>query len=143
MSLVNASLLAGTTAVNYTGGSAVTFSEKVRDKANLVVQVLADGFSTRRKIAFNFREAKRKAALGSTDASSAFTQQRSTATFTLPVTVTDPISAISRTEYNTIQIVVSQHPLTSATSKQELRFLGSQLLTDTDVTSFFDDGNLG
>lgn len=143
MSLVNAGLLAGTTAVSYTGGAALSFSEKVRDKANLVVHALADAFSVRRKISFNFREAKVRRASGTFDANSAYTQQRATATFTLPVTVTDPISAVARTEYNTIQITVSQHPLTPAASKQELRFVGSQLLSDADITPFFDDGNMG
>lgn len=143
MSLVNAGLLAGVTALTPTGGSAITFSEKVRDKANLVIQVLTDGFSVRRKISFNFREAKRKNASGTSDASSSFSQQRAMATLTLPVTITDPVSLVARTEYNTIQIVVSQHPLSSSANKLELRLLGAQLLYDADITPFFDDGNLG
>lgn len=142
MSLVNAGLVSGATSLSVTGGSAVTFAEKVRDRTNLVIQVLADSFSVRRKIAFNFREAKPKTPILN-GASSSYSQQRAQATLTLPVTITDPVSSASRTEYNTITIIASQHPLTSAANKQELRFLGAQLLFDADTTAFFDDGNLG
>jgi hypothetical protein len=142
MSLATAGLLADTTAVSYTGGSALTFSEKYRDKANLVIQVLADAFSSRRKISFSFKDASPKRPIGTQDASSAYTQQRAQAVISLPVTITDPLTSATRIEWNTATVILSQHPLTPDAYKQELRFLASQLLTDADTTAFYDSGNL-
>lgn len=132
MGLKNMSLLAGGS-VSTTGGTAQVFADDGQTIANglhLIVPADTD-YQTRRGATIKYRPPTLDAKTGS------YGKDKKSISYACPQVLTD-----GRVVFNTIRIEREVHPSLSAAAAAELNVIGAQLLSDSDVTSFWATGSL-
>jgi len=132
MGLKNMSLLTGAT-VSASGGSALAFADdgvSIQIGLHLIVPGDTD-YQTRRMATVKYRPPSLDAKTG------AYGKDKKSISLARPVILTD-----GSVVFNTIRIEREVHPSTSAADALDLCVLGAQLLTDSDVTSFWANGSL-
>lgn len=132
MGLKNMSLLTGAT-VSASGGSALAFADDgvtIQNGLHLIVPADAD-YQTRRQVTAKYRPPTLDSKTNS------YGKDKKSLTLAKPVVLSD-----GRVVFNTIRIEREVHPSVSAADALDLNVLGAQLLTDSDVTSFWATGSL-
>lgn len=132
MALKNMSLLAGAT-ISATGGTALAFAEdgqSIQNGVHLIVPADTD-YVTRRQITAKVRLPVLDAKTG------VYGKDKKSITLVLPMTL-----ATGQVVFNTMRIEREVHPTLAAATAVEMNKLGAQLLSDTDLDSFWATGAL-
>lgn len=132
MSVQNAIVKSGSTAMTPTGGSDVTFTPDGVSVANgiHVADAAQTDYRIRRNITF-----KNKVPTLLTDSS--YSKDKKSVTFVAP-----KILASGKTVFNLIRIEREVHPESTAAEALDLCMVGAQLVSDADFTAFWASGSL-
>lgn len=133
MSLQNAQVMAGSTGITATAGSAIAFSPdgvSVVDGIHLIVAADTD-FRTRRQIT-----AKQKAPTLNS-ATGVYSKGKKSLTFVHPKILAD-----GTTTFNLVRVEIEVHPESSVAEALDLTMIGAQLAGDTDFASFWATGSM-
>lgn len=132
MGLKNMSLLTGAT-IAASAGSALVFADNGVTVANglqLVVPADAD-YQTRRNCTVKYRPATLDSKTGQ------YGKDKKSISYVQPIVLSD-----GRVVFNTIRIERELHPSVSAANALDMNKVGAQLLTDTDLDGFWQNGSL-
>lgn len=131
MSLQNATVKSGASAMTPTGGSDVTFTPD----GTVVPGGIhcANAAQTDFRIRENFTAKNRNPVLG---IDGVYSKDKKSMTYVKP-----KILASGKTVFNLIRIEKECHPESTAAESLDLCMVGSQLLTDTDFSSFWSNGS--
>lgn len=132
MGLKNMSLLTGAT-LSASGGSALVFADDgvtIPNGVHLVVPADAD-YQTRRTVTVKYRPPTIDPKTGS------YSKDKKSISYTQPV-----VLASGAVVFNVVRIEREVHPSTSAAAALDLINVGSQMISDSDVTAFWATGSL-
>lgn len=132
MGLQALSLMAGSTGLSVTGGSALGFAsdgQTVPNGTHLVVPSDTN-YATRRHATFRYRAP-------ALDSAGVYSKDKKTVSFAFP-----KVLASGKVVVNVLRIEREVHPETSAAEAVEMNRLAAQMLFDTDLDNFWGAGSL-
>lgn len=133
MSLNGAIVKTGATAIAPTGGTDLTMVTSRVDAQKVIAQVAADtDFRTKRSFEFTAKGPTAQAS-----APNGYTQVRNIAKIKVP-----RVLANGKITVDTLDIALSTDVETSSANRKDLRYIGAQLLGDTDFDGFWDNQSL-
>jgi hypothetical protein len=124
---------AGATGLTVVGGADLAFTPNGQPiSSGIQVHVATDtDFRTRRHATFR---SKQPQLLGN----GMYSKSKQSCTFVQPKILAD-----GSTVFNLVRVEVELHPESSVSEGAELRYIGGQLLTDSDFANFWQSGSLG
>jgi hypothetical protein len=132
MSIINSEVLVGATGATYSGGTGTTWAltgQPVTGGINVAFLSDAD-FRTRRNASFKTRVPQVR--------NGSFSLARAQALYVVPILLQADGSVV----FNTLRMQLDTHPELPSTARQDMLMVGSQLLTKSDYSQFWQIGAL-